>query len=459
MASTSSIARPRRGARRSPQDLGTANPGGSYEIRPIRLFEPGSAGDVTDIGLDRCGADAPPGPRRSARCCAISAISTTAEEAFQEACLRALRTWPRQRPAARSRRVAHLRRPQRRARRRAPPQAGSSRCRRTRLHLRPRGRRGGSSPSGSTARTIATTSCACCSSAAIPELPATQQIALALRIVSGLSVTQIARAFLVSESAMEQRITRAKAPHRQGRGSLRDAGRGRAGRAARRRRRHDLPAVQRGLLGERRRRARPRAAVRGGDPARPPAAPAVSRRARDHGAHGAAAAAACARAGAASMRTARSCCWRTRTAACGTARMIAEGLALVDKALRHRRPGPYQVQAAIAALHARAARSEETDWARDRSALCAPWSAAAFAGRDAQPRRCGRQAARPGGGACHDRAAGRAARRLFSFLRRARARCSCSSAAPTRPAPPSTGPSRSPTRQRRRRTSGCISTG
>src|ERR1700731_236159 len=44
-----------------------------------------------------------------------------------------------------------------------------------------------------------------------PELPATQQIALALRIVSGLSVKQIARAFLVSESAMEQRITRAKA--------------------------------------------------------------------------------------------------------------------------------------------------------------------------------------------------------------------------------------------------------
>ena len=43
-----------------------------------------------------------------------------------------------------------------------------------------------------------------------PELPATQQIALALRIVSGLSVKEIARAFLVGESAMEQRITRAK---------------------------------------------------------------------------------------------------------------------------------------------------------------------------------------------------------------------------------------------------------
>src|SRR6202008_5032109 len=44
-----------------------------------------------------------------------------------------------------------------------------------------------------------------------PDLPATQQVALALRIVSGLSVPQIARAFLVGEAAMEQRITRAKA--------------------------------------------------------------------------------------------------------------------------------------------------------------------------------------------------------------------------------------------------------
>jgi RNA polymerase sigma-70 factor (ECF subfamily) len=42
--------------------------------------------------------------------------------------------------------------------------------------------------------------------------------------------------------------------------------------------------------------------------------------------------------------------------------MIAEGLALLDKAMRHRRPGPYQVQAAIAALHARAARPADTDW-------------------------------------------------------------------------------------------------
>lgn len=44
--------------------------------------------------------------------------------------------------------------------------------------------------------------------------------------------------------------------------------------------------------------------------------------------------------------------------------MIAEGLTLIDKAMRHRQPGPYQAQAAIAALHARAARPEDTDWAQ-----------------------------------------------------------------------------------------------
>ena len=44
------------------------------------------------------------------------------------------------------------------------------------------------------------------------------------------------------------------------------------------------------------------------------------------------------------------------------AEMIAKGLALIDKAMRHRRSGPYQIQAAIAALHARAGRPEETDW-------------------------------------------------------------------------------------------------
>lgn len=44
------------------------------------------------------------------------------------------------------------------------------------------------------------------------------------------------------------------------------------------------------------------------------------------------------------------------------AEQIAEGTALVETALRGRPPGAYAVQAAIAALHARAARAEDTDW-------------------------------------------------------------------------------------------------
>jgi RNA polymerase sigma-70 factor (ECF subfamily) len=44
--------------------------------------------------------------------------------------------------------------------------------------------------------------------------------------------------------------------------------------------------------------------------------------------------------------------------------LIAQASALLDKAMRHNRPGPYQVQAAIAALHARAARPQDTDWAQ-----------------------------------------------------------------------------------------------
>ena len=41
---------------------------------------------------------------------------------------------------------------------------------------------------------------------------------------------------------------------------------------------------------------------------------------------------------------------------------ILEGAALVDLALRAGRPGPYVLQAAIAALHAQAARAADTDW-------------------------------------------------------------------------------------------------
>jgi RNA polymerase sigma-70 factor (ECF subfamily) len=41
---------------------------------------------------------------------------------------------------------------------------------------------------------------------------------------------------------------------------------------------------------------------------------------------------------------------------------IEEGISLLERALRMRRPGPYQVQAAISALHAQARRPEDTDW-------------------------------------------------------------------------------------------------
>ena len=43
---------------------------------------------------------------------------------------------------------------------------------------------------------------------------------------------------------------------------------------------------------------------------------------------------------------------------------IQEGLAALELALRMRRPGPYQVQAAISALHAQAKRAGDTDWSQ-----------------------------------------------------------------------------------------------
>jgi RNA polymerase sigma-70 factor (ECF subfamily) len=43
---------------------------------------------------------------------------------------------------------------------------------------------------------------------------------------------------------------------------------------------------------------------------------------------------------------------------------IAEGQQALDSALRRGRPGPYQVQAAIAACHATAADAADTDWAQ-----------------------------------------------------------------------------------------------
>ncbi|MBQ1075665.1 sigma-70 family RNA polymerase sigma factor [Micromonospora sp. C31] len=43
-------------------------------------------------------------------------------------------------------------------------------------------------------------------------------------------------------------------------------------------------------------------------------------------------------------------------------RAVHEGVTLLTAALARRRPGPYQIQAAIAAAHSQAARAEDTDW-------------------------------------------------------------------------------------------------
>lgn len=44
--------------------------------------------------------------------------------------------------------------------------------------------------------------------------------------------------------------------------------------------------------------------------------------------------------------------------------MIAQGAAVLNTAMQARTPGPYQLQAAIAALHAQAPHAEQTDWAQ-----------------------------------------------------------------------------------------------
>ena len=251
-----------------------------------------------------------------------------------------------------------------------------------------------------------------------PELPATQQIALALRIVSGLTVKQIARAFLVSEAAMEQRITRAKA-------RIADA---------------DVPFETPGAV-ERTERLSAVAAMiylifnegysASGDTAeiRSTLCEEAIRLARlllrlfqsepeimgltallllQH-----------ARAAARFDADGALILLEDQDRSLWNQKMIAEGLALIDKAMRHRRSGPYQIQAAIAALHARAAKPDETDWTQI-DLLYGALEVMQPSPVDAQPRGRGVQGARAASRARDDRAAGGAAIELFSFLRRPR---------------------------------------
>jgi len=193
-----------------------------------------------------------------------------------------------------------------------------------------------------------------------PALPMDARVALTLKTLSGLSTTEIARAFLVTEPAMTKRVTRAKR-------KIRDAGipyrvpppelllerlpgvlavlylvfnEGYAATSG--------SLVRVDLCDEAIRLARLLLALM---PAEPEAAGLLALMLLQH-----------------SRRA-------TRVSAEGDLvlledqdrarwdhEMIDEGLATLASALPKGRAGPYQVQAAIAALHARAPRPEDTDW-------------------------------------------------------------------------------------------------
>jgi RNA polymerase sigma-70 factor (ECF subfamily) len=195
-----------------------------------------------------------------------------------------------------------------------------------------------------------------------PDLPATGAIALALRIVSGLTVPQIARAFLVGDKAMEQRITRAKARIADGGVPFETPG------PIERAERLGAVAAMVYLIfnegysasGAEAGAREPlcREAIRLGRlllrlfPSEPEIQALTALMLLQH-----------ARSAARLDGEGQVVLLEDQDRSRWDGAMIAEGLALLDKAMRHRRPGPYQVQAAIAALHARAKTAADTDWA------------------------------------------------------------------------------------------------
>lgn len=281
-----------------------------------------------------------------------------AEEAFQDACLRALKSWPQNGPprdptawlilVGRNAALDGVRKQSRHTE--LPPDEQISDLGDAESALAER--LDGSHYRDDVLRLLFI----CCH----PDLQPSQQIALALRIVSGLSVMQIARLFLVSEAAMEQRITRAK--QRIAKADVPFEAPGAAERAER------LAAVAAMiylLFNE--------GYSAGNDASRAHLCDEAIRLIRlllrlfqtEPEIMGLAA-----------LMLLQQSRLPARFDAAGEAvllddqdrarwdgKLINEGLALLDKAIRHNRPGPYQIQAAIAAIHSRSATPAETDWA------------------------------------------------------------------------------------------------
>ena len=282
-----------------------------------------------------------------------------AEEAFQEACLRALRHWPQNGPprdpvawlvfVGRNFGLDMVRRERKQAP--LPPDEAISNLEDAEGAL---AERLDDSPFRDDVLRLLFV---CCH----PDLPATQQIALALRLVSGLSVKEIARAFLVGESAMEQRITRAKS--RVAKADIPFEAPGAVERAER------LGAVaamiyllfnegysasggtahvRKQLCEEAIRLARLLLRMFAGEPE------IMGLTALLLFQH--------ARALARLDLDGAIILLEDQDRGLWDRDMIAEGHALLEKAVRHRQPGPYQLQAAIAGVHAHAVRAADTDW-------------------------------------------------------------------------------------------------
>ncbi len=283
----------------------------------------------------------------------------TAEEAFQEACLRALRRWPDQGPprdapawlifVGRNYGLDQKRRQQRRE----PLPEHDDLIETAHGEVQMIEALDQAEVRDDVLRLLFV----CCH----PQLEVPQQLALALRIVAGLTVPEIARAFLVAPKTMEQRITRAK----------------------RRVAERNIPFAQ-PTADERTERLRTvstmiyllfnegYSASAGDHQIRTTLCDEAIRLARlllrlfPDQAEIMGLLALCL------LQHARS---RARLDAHGDlilledqdrgqwdAGAIAEGLVLVEKALRRHQPGPFQIQAAIAAVHSHASRAEDTDW-------------------------------------------------------------------------------------------------